>query len=110
MGNRKFAAGFLSRLPWLLAMSVGLLALYDAANAAVPAPPPFSIIHAGRLLATPGKPPVDAATIELAAIWAGMKTEGERLLDQAGPNAARSATPVRASGGSGEVRDDDEDE
>src|SRR5450432_829037 len=63
MGNRKLAAGFLSQLLWLLATGAGSLALFDAAHAAILAPPPFSIIHAGHLLAAPGKQPLDRATL-----------------------------------------------
>jgi imidazolonepropionase-like amidohydrolase len=35
----------------------------NTATAAIPAPPPFSIIHAGHLMATPGKAPLEHATL-----------------------------------------------
>jgi imidazolonepropionase-like amidohydrolase len=63
MGNRKLAAGFLRRLLWLSGTVVASFALFDAANAAILAPPPFTIIHAGHLLAVPGKQPLERATL-----------------------------------------------
>jgi imidazolonepropionase-like amidohydrolase len=63
MGNRRLAARFLSQLLWLLGCGAAPLALLHAANAVTLAPPPFSIIHAGHLLAAPGKPPLDRATL-----------------------------------------------
>lgn len=61
------------RFPMLASRSVRVLVSVAAAmamltgsvavSAAALAPPPFSIIHAGRLLAVPGKPPVSKATI-----------------------------------------------
>ncbi len=68
------------------------------------------ILH--TLSVADGPPPTSGGlkmrTAELAAMWARMSTEGQHLLDQAGPNAVRSAAPVRASGGSESAGDDDE--
>jgi len=44
----------------MVALSAG-----TAANAAALAPPVFSIIHAGQLLAVPGKPPLSKATVAI---------------------------------------------
>jgi imidazolonepropionase-like amidohydrolase len=53
----------LAALATALTVSVAALSASTPANAAALAPPPFSIIHAGQLLAVPGKPPVSRATI-----------------------------------------------
>jgi len=63
MGNWRLAVGFLGRALWLLGSSVAVFVPINAANAVTLAPPPFSIIHAGQLLATPGKSPVFRATL-----------------------------------------------
>ena len=63
MKDRKLAAGFLGRLLSLSATVAASLVLFDAASAAIPAPPPFTVIHAGHLLAVPGKQPLDGATL-----------------------------------------------
>jgi imidazolonepropionase-like amidohydrolase len=63
MGNRRIVSGFLGGLLGLLAGAALSLGLIDLANAAILAPPPFSIIHAGHLLAAPGKPLLDRATL-----------------------------------------------
>jgi imidazolonepropionase-like amidohydrolase len=55
--------GFLPKLRRCLAAGIASLAAAGAAHAAALAPPAFSIIHAGHLLAIPGKTPVDKATI-----------------------------------------------
>ncbi len=55
--------GLLPKLRQFLAAGIASLAAAGAANAAAIAPPAFSIIHAGHLLAIPGKAPVDKATI-----------------------------------------------
>jgi imidazolonepropionase-like amidohydrolase len=49
----------------LLGLAVGAITLATsvAAHATPLAPPPYSIIHAGRLLAQPGQPPVTQATV-----------------------------------------------
>ena len=63
MRNRRLAVGFWSRARWFLGIGAASLVLCAAAHAAILAPPPFSIIHAGHLLAAPGKPPLDRATL-----------------------------------------------
>ncbi|MDB6088486.1 MAG: hypothetical protein JWN85_1270 [Gammaproteobacteria bacterium] len=55
--------GFLRQLLLGLAAGAATIAAPGTANAAPLAPPPFSIIHAGRLLAVPGKQPVEKATV-----------------------------------------------
>jgi imidazolonepropionase-like amidohydrolase len=55
--------GFLPKLRQFLAAGIASLAAAGAVSAAAIAPPAFSIIHAGHLLAIPGKAPVDKATI-----------------------------------------------
>jgi imidazolonepropionase-like amidohydrolase len=57
------AIGFLSRALCPLGGGIVALMFLNAASAVTLAPPPFSIIHAGHLLAAPGKPPVDRATL-----------------------------------------------
>src|ERR1700761_1278605 len=66
MAKRGLAARCLSRLLRLFGSGAATLALCHPANAAGLAPPPFSIIHAGHLLAAPGKPPLDRATLVVA--------------------------------------------
>jgi imidazolonepropionase-like amidohydrolase len=61
--NRRLAPGFLSRVRWLLSVGASSLVFFSAANAAILAPPAYSIIHAGHLLAEPGKPSRDRATL-----------------------------------------------
>jgi imidazolonepropionase-like amidohydrolase len=63
MEKRRLAARCLRRVLWLLGSGAAALALFHAGYAATLAPPPYSIIHAGRLLAIPGKPPLDRATL-----------------------------------------------
>ena len=47
----------------LLLAGAGMLAIFGVAHAEVPTPALVSIIHAGRLLAMPGKPPVERVTV-----------------------------------------------
>ena len=63
MRNRPLALAFLSRVRWILRVGAVSLALFNAADAAILAPPAYSIIHAGHLLAEPGKSPRDRATL-----------------------------------------------
>jgi imidazolonepropionase-like amidohydrolase len=63
MGNWRLVVRYLSRALRILGSGVGALVLFSAANAVALAPPPFSIIHAGHLLAAPGKSPLDRATL-----------------------------------------------
>jgi imidazolonepropionase-like amidohydrolase len=63
MDNSRLAARSLLAMLWVFASLVATATLLDAASAAGLDPPPFSIIHAGRLLATPGNPPLDRATL-----------------------------------------------
>jgi imidazolonepropionase-like amidohydrolase len=51
------------RLLVALTATISALAASTTAHATALAPPAFSIIHAGQLLAVPGKPPVSQATI-----------------------------------------------
>jgi imidazolonepropionase-like amidohydrolase len=53
----------LAALATALTVSIAALSASMPANATALAPPPFSIIHAGLLLAEPGKQPVSKATI-----------------------------------------------
>jgi imidazolonepropionase-like amidohydrolase len=53
----------LATLAAALIVGVAALSASMSANATALAPPPFSIIHAGQLLAVPGKQPVSKATI-----------------------------------------------
>jgi imidazolonepropionase-like amidohydrolase len=46
-----------------LTVSIAALSASTPADATALAPPPFSIIHAGQLLAVPGKPPLSKATL-----------------------------------------------
>jgi imidazolonepropionase-like amidohydrolase len=59
----------LMRFPLLAAVALTALMVAlsagTAANAAALAPPVFSIIHAGQLLAVPGKPPLSKATVAI---------------------------------------------
>src|SRR5882757_2167402 len=57
------SVGFLRQLLLGLAAGAAALAASVTANAVPPAPPAYSIIHAGRLLAEPGKQPVTKATV-----------------------------------------------
>jgi imidazolonepropionase-like amidohydrolase len=63
MGSWRLAIGSLSRALWTMGSGAAALLLFSTANAAPLSPPPFSIIHAGHLLAAPGKPPLDRATL-----------------------------------------------
>lgn len=63
MGNWRRVVGYPTRALWLLTGAVVTLMFFNVANAAALAPPPFSIIHAGHLLAVPGKPQRDRATL-----------------------------------------------
>ena len=59
----KLTAGLLRQLLLGLAVGTGTLTASVVAHATPLTPPPYSIIHAGRLLAEPGKQPVTQATV-----------------------------------------------
>jgi imidazolonepropionase-like amidohydrolase len=63
MRSPKLTNRFLHQLLLGLAIGAATLAASVAAQATPLAPPPYSIIHAGRLLAEPGKQPAQNATI-----------------------------------------------